>query len=103
VTPTPLDTYKLLRGSFAKDIKSPANRTLLGDSLRTSIDFLTVLPREPLISAVPGKNYFAFSNGKKFSRAVNADLFGGDIADWDAFEAATKSRKALKGFGADRI
>jgi hypothetical protein len=103
VTPTPLDSYKLLRGTFVKDIKSAANRGLLGDSFRASLDFLSVLPREPLISAVTGKNYFAFSDGKRFSRAVNADLFGDDIAEWYAFEAAIKTKKSLKAFGPDRL
>ena len=104
VTPTPLDSYKLLRGTFGKDIKSATNRGLLGDSFRASLAFLLVLEREPLISAVAGKRHFAFSDGKKFSRAVNADLFVDDIAEWDAFESAMKKKKkSLKGFDADRL
>ena len=103
MTPSPLDTYKRLRVTFGRDIKSTANRSLLGENFRASLDFLSVLRREPLISAVPGKNYFAFSNGKKFSRAVNTDLFGDDIAEWIAFEKAIKSKKFLRAFGADRL
>lgn len=100
---TPLDSYNLLRENFSKDIKSPANRALLGNSFRASLDFLSALHREPLISAVSGKNYFAFSDGKKVSRAVNADLFVDDCAEWDAFEAAIKKKKSPKGFDADRL
>jgi len=66
---------------LGRDIKSAANRNLLGENFRASLDFLSALAREPLVSAVPGKNYFAFSNGKIFSRAVNTDLFGDDIAE----------------------
>ena len=59
MTPTPLDTYKLLRGAFGRDIKGASNRDLLGDSFRASLDFLSTLSREPLTSAVAGKKYFA--------------------------------------------
>jgi len=100
---SPLDSYKRLRLTFGRDIKSAANRGLLGENFRASLDFLSVLTREPLISAVPGKDYFAFSDGKKFSRAVNADLFGDNIAEWIAFEKSIKSRKLLKAFGPDRL
>ncbi len=104
MTPTPLDSYKLLRGAFGKDIKSAANRGLLGDIFRSSLAFLSVLPREPLISAVAGKNYFAFSDGKKFSRAVNADLFVDAVDEWDAFEVAiNKKKKSLRGFDDNRL
>lgn len=102
MTPTPLDNYKLLRGAFGRDIKNASNLGLLGDTFRSSLDFLSILSREPLVSAVAGKKYVAFSDGKKSSRAVNADLFKGNIAEWDAFERAIK-RKSLKGFNAKRL
>jgi hypothetical protein len=102
VNPTPLESYNRLLKTFGKDIKSSANRELLGDNFRASLSFLSLLDREPLISAVPGKKYFAFTDGKKFSRAVNAELFKDKVAEWDRFEKAIK-RNSLQQFNSKRI
>ncbi len=103
---TPLEDYNLLRRTFGRDVKGSANLALIGDSFRGSLAFLSALNREPLISQVAGKTYFAFSDGAKLSRAVNAALFSDDIAQWTAFEKAINrrnSRQGLKGFNANRL
>src|SRR5882672_6042404 len=100
---SPLENYNKLKKTFMKDVKGAANRALIADCFRASLDFVSALPREPLHSLVPGKDYFAFVNAKgKLSRAVNSALFGPDFPEWEAFQGALEAND-LTGFDSDRI
>jgi hypothetical protein len=46
------------------------------------IEFLDSFEKVDLISKVEGKSYFAFTNGKKLSRAINTGLYNTDPANW---------------------
>jgi hypothetical protein len=81
----PLAAYTSLQATFAQDVKGVANQTQLGDIYRACARFLAKLERVELRSLVPEKQYFAFSNGKKLSRAVNKSLFTTDAAHWKVF------------------
>jgi len=81
----PLEVYEELKAVFAKDVKSRENQALIGDIYRASCGFLRQTETKPLRSLVPGKEYFAFRQSKKLSRAVNKQLFAPTPADWNAF------------------
>ncbi len=58
--------------------------TIYADCVR----LLKGLGREQLNSLVPGKQYFAFTNGKKISRAINQSLYESDPEQWRTFSKA---------------
>ncbi len=90
----PLEIYQELQDAFSKDVKSEANQTFVGDVYRASCRFLAKAGSQPLKSLVRGKEYFAFSLGKKLSRAVNKRLFIAEPNEWEAFCKAIASRRA---------
>jgi hypothetical protein len=90
----PLEIYQELQDAFSKDVKSEANQTFVGDVYRASCRFLAKAGSEPLKSLVRGKEYFAFKLGKKFSRAVNKQLFVAEPKEWEAFCKAIASKRA---------
>ncbi len=51
----------------------------------------------PLNSKVEGKEYFAFEKGKKFSRAINRNLFVPDLEPWNELKEAMR-KGGLSGF-----
>src|SRR6266699_4945662 len=67
----PLASYMRLQTTFAQDVKGEGNQKQIGEIFRACSRYLARLERFDLKSLVPGKQYFAFSNGKKLSRAVN--------------------------------
>jgi len=81
----PLAAYTRLQGTFAQDVKGQANQKQIGEIFKACSDYLSKLERLELKSLVPGKQYFAFSNQKKLSRAVNKALFSPDLKEWGAF------------------
>jgi len=57
-------------------------------------DCLTVLnstAREDLRSLVANKNYFAFNNGQKLSRAINNDLYDPNLSKWNSLLSAMRT------------
>ncbi|MGO9482090.1 MAG: hypothetical protein ACLP05_09970 [Candidatus Kryptoniota bacterium] len=82
---TPLSAYRELQKNFIADVKSENNGTLITAIARDSVSFLKKQGHVNLRSLVPNKSYFAFSKGKKISRAVNRDLFIDDIDAWQRF------------------
>jgi len=90
----PLEIYQELQDAFSKDVKNEANQTFIGDVYKASCQFLAKTGCEPLKSLVRSKEYFAFSLGKKLSRAVNKQLFVAEPKEWEAFCKATASKRA---------
>lgn len=82
---TPLSAYAVLQDSFSADIKGPANQVSLGKVFTSSCRFLNNLKTVDFSSLISGKQYFAFVQGGKISRAVNKRLFTPVPASWDAF------------------
>lgn len=82
---TPLSAYKELQKHFMSDVKGDKNGALITEIATDSIGFLKEQGQSELKSLIPNKNYFAFSKGKKISRAVNRELFLEDIDDWQGF------------------
>lgn len=89
----PLAAYSRLQATFAKDVKSEANQQLIGEVHRAAVQFLASQQQVELKSLVPGKHYFAFSNGKKLSRAINKSLFTQDLQEWDHFRQVISSKQ----------
>jgi hypothetical protein len=81
----PLELYQELQTVFAKDVKSAENQALIADIYQASCKFLRQMEAKPLKSLVPSKQYFAFHQSKKLSRAVNKQLFAPAPEDWQAF------------------
>ena len=70
--------YEQLKELVHRDAKADDVATLIAELTTKALDFLLSNCKQiPLISKVPGKNYFSFSlrGGGKFSRAVNLELF----------------------------
>ena len=98
----PLELYQELQDAFSKDVKSEANQKLIGDVYRASCKFLSKAGSQPLTSLVQNKEYFAFKQGKKLSRAVNKQLFIAEPTEWEAFCDAIASKQA-PGMESERI
>ena len=90
----PLKAYEDLQDAFAADVKSVANQESLGRIFVASSCYLAKLKKVELKSLVANKDYFAFVQGGKVSRAVNKRLYLFDPAQWDAFCNAIKTKKA---------
>ncbi len=90
---TPLYAYKELQKNFMSDIKGDINGALITEIANDSISFLKKQGQTKLKSLVPNKNYFAFSKGKKISRAVNRELFIEDIHGWQALLDSISSKE----------
>jgi hypothetical protein len=88
---TPLSAYKDFQNAFAADVKSAANQQRLGTIFTASCSYLAKLKTVELRSLVSGKEYFAFTDGKKVSRAVNKRLFLNEPEKWDVFCRAIAS------------
>ncbi len=82
-----------LQTTFAQDVKGEGNQKQIGEIFRACSRYLARLERFDLKSLVPGKQYFAFSNGKKLSRAVNIALFTLDLKEWGAFCQAISQKR----------
>lgn len=81
----PLTAYAALQAKFAQNVKGRENQEQIGRVFKASCEFLSELKRTDLKSLVPNKQYFAFSKGKKLSRAVNQGLFTTDLLAWENF------------------
>jgi hypothetical protein len=100
--PNPLLAYQDLQAAFAADVKSAANRESLGGIFNASCHFLSGLKRVDIKSLATGKEYFAFANRSKISRAVNARCFVADPVEWDRLCEALSSGEPAS-LGAEQI
>ena len=91
---TPLSAYQDLQDAFSADVKSVANQQSLAKIFAASCYYLSKLKTVELRSLVSNKEYFAFTDGNKVSRAVNKRLFLGEPTEWDVFCRAIASKKA---------
>lgn len=91
---SPLSAYEDFQDAFAADVKSAANQESLGRIFAASCRYLSKLKTVDLRSLVSNKEYFAFTDGNKLSRAVNKRLFVGEPTEWDAFRRGILSNKA---------
>lgn len=92
---TPLSAYEDFQDTFASDVKSIANQQSIGKIFAASCHYLAKLKTVELRSLVPKKEYFAFTDGKKVSRAVNKRLFVGEPMKWDSFCRSIAAKKKL--------
>ena len=72
---TPLAAYQKFQDAFSSDVKSVANQRSLGQIYSACCRFLERTKTVNLASLVSNKEYFAFAQGDKVSRAVNKSLF----------------------------
>jgi len=91
---TPLSAYEDVQDTFAADVKGIANQQNLGNVFTASCRYLSKLKTVELRSLVSNKEYFAFADGKKVSRAVNKRLFLREPTEWDVFCRAIAAKKA---------
>lgn len=83
-----LDKYDHLKANSLKHAYSPEMTALFGELYSGCLNFLNSLNRQDLISKVDGKTYFAFKNGNKLSRAINADLYKPSFEEWNSLTNA---------------
>lgn len=86
--PAILEKYNELKAAVKSGHYSHKTAAALHGLYSDCSVFLEATRREPLVSLVEGKQYFAFGNGKKISRAINLDLYGPNPERWEAFSAA---------------
>jgi hypothetical protein len=77
-----LEKYDALRKQCKITIFGEKNRELLDDIYSDCLAFLNGASRQPLLSKVLGKEYFAFTHGARISRAINKGLYSGNIKEW---------------------
>ncbi len=70
---------------------APANTQMIDNIYSACLSTLGVLSRENLRSSVQNKRYFVFTDGTKFSRAINADLYNPDYSNWLQLQDAMKT------------
>lgn len=97
-----LGLFDQLKQQVKVALYAPENTALLDAIYSECITILTPLKREPLVSQVTGKKYFAFRKGKKISRAINMALFDPDFSQWTKLKDAMVS-KNLKGLSPKKI
>jgi hypothetical protein len=99
--PAPTSILKL-RAQIAKSLLGDGPIDALEELCVSSSEWLANLEVTPLESKVPGKKYFAFANGERLSRAVNAALYATDPTEVAAFFKALKVR-SFEGFTVERL
>src|SRR5438132_4780940 len=93
-TPNPLAAYQKFQDAFSADVKSVANQVSLGQIYTACCRFLGGIKTVTLTSLISNKEYFAFSQGAKISRAVNKSLFLLEPGQWETFCNSLAARKA---------
>jgi len=86
-----LKSYDSLKKAVKDGLYNDINTEILGEIYSECIRLLDSIKREPLISKVEGKSYFAFDNGKNISRAINKDLFEPDYSMWQLLSISMKN------------
>jgi len=79
---TILTLYDNLKHQTRSGLYTDENSQILGELYNESLRFLEKMEKETLISKVENKKYFAFTDGKKISRAINLSLYEPDFAKW---------------------
>ncbi len=86
--PDILKKYDDLKKQGKQNHYGPENTRILNEVYSESLSILDPLNKEELVSKVENKKYFAFNNGKKISRAINAGLYDPDYSKWEILHAA---------------
>lgn len=102
VKATILGKYEDLKKQVKNGLYRPQVTQIISDLYSESLSYLTPISKEQLISKVGGKQYFAFSNERKISRAINSGLYAPDYSNWEKFRSAMASDDLGK-FSADEI
>lgn len=97
-----LEQYNELKKQAKEGVYRPEITTILGNIYEKSLSFLADKQHEQLTSKVTGKNYFAFKNDRKISRAINLDLYKPDYSMWERFSSAMVDDN-LTGFSVEEI
>lgn len=79
---TVIQKYKELQRNTSNGYYNPTNTRIIGEVFIECLRFLGSVEREPLISKVANKSYFAFKKEGKISRAINDNLFYPDEDSW---------------------
>ncbi len=69
--------HQIKRGFYTNE-----NTYILDEIYQQSLSVLQLMKREKLVSQVKNKRYFAFTDGKKISRAINEELYEPDYSQW---------------------
>lgn len=83
--------YDRLKESGKQSPYSEEMTELLGVLYKQCSELLEQKEKLQLISKVQGKEYFAFSNGKKLSRAINASLYDPSEVQWQKLSSSIQS------------
>jgi hypothetical protein len=85
-----LKKYDILKTCAKRQAYSPIMTSAISELYSECLNFLNAMNHENLISQVQNKSYFAFSNGKKLSRAVNVGLYQPKFQEWENLTEAMK-------------
>ena len=78
-----LQKYDILKKQVKKGLYSHENTDCIGEIYKECLSFLKDISKIELVSKVEGKQYFAFENKRKISRAINKGLYEPNIGDWN--------------------
>jgi hypothetical protein len=87
---------------LTSDLKAPEVGIALGELFSETMDFLSRFPKVDLLSKVTEKEYFAFENKGKISRAINKAIYHPSVKDWRALTRALGSGN-FSGLSDERI
>lgn len=86
-----LSLYDSLKHQARSGFYTDENTLVLEKLYNESNSFLEKMEKEKLISKVENKEYFAFTDGKKISRAINRSLYEPDYAKWIELKTGMKN------------
>ena len=86
-----LTIYDRLKRQAKYGLYSDESTLILEQLYNESLSFLEKMEREELISKVEGKEYFAFTDGKKISRAINISLYESEYSKWIELKTGMKN------------
>jgi hypothetical protein len=86
-----LKSYKDLKTEVKNGCYGAAITDIITELYSKSIKYLNGIDKEDLISLVPDKEYFSFSEGLSLSRPINATLYNPDIKNWEWLTEKMKS------------
>lgn len=78
------DQYEAIKREAKNGYYSSRMAALIGEIYQASLTQLNSYSRQDLISKVSDKDYFAFTDGKKYSRPINKALFVPGLDKWEA-------------------
>lgn len=85
-----LPAYNKLKRQVKRGFYSDENTRILEEIYHECLKFLNLRQKVNLISKVKNKEYFAFGDGRKISRAINLQLYEPDFPRWIALKNGIK-------------